>query len=324
MGPSRNNKTGSCMLVVFGAVNLDIIVSAERLPGPGETVFGGDYGLGPGGKAANQALAARRAGAAAHLVARVGDDGFADLALANLRQEGVDITAVTPCAHPTGIATICVDGQGENQIVIAGGANLALEAGDIPEELLTEETLFLLQMEARPETNWAAIARARERGCRIALNVAPVASVPSEILDTLSYLIVNEPEARAVATGEGLDADDPERLARILSQRHDMKVIITLGSAGALACDGENLWRVGPLPVRAVDTTGAGDSFTGYFLAAIDAGCGIDTALRRASIAGALACTRFGAQAAIPALAEVQARLASSEPACRRIALRDI
>ena len=307
------------MLVVFGAVNLDIIVSADRLPGPGETVFGGDYGLGPGGKAANQALAAHRAGAAVHLIARVGDDGFAGLALANLGREGVNIAAVRPCAHPTGIATICVDGSGENQIVIAGGANLALEASDIPADLLTPETIFLLQMEARPETNWAAIARAHARGCTVALNVAPVATVPPEILDKLDYLIVNEPEARAVAIGEGLDAGDPERLACTLARRHDMRVIITLGAAGALACDGETLWRVDPLPIQATDTTGAGDCFTGYFLAAIDDGCDIATALRRASIAGALTCTRFGAQAAIPACEEVLQRLAAPEPVCRRI-----
>lgn len=309
------------MLVIFGAVNLDIIVSTDHLPGPGETVFGGDYGLGPGGKAANQALAAHRAGAAVHLVARVGNDGFADLALANLRREGVNIAAVSPCAHPTGIATICVDRSGENQIVIAGGANLALEAGDIPEDLLTHETIFLLQMEARPETNWAAITHAHARGCTIALNVAPVATVPSEILGKLHYLIVNEPEARAVAIGEGLNAMDTERLACTLARRHNMCVIITLGAAGALACDGENLWQVDPLPVQAADTTGAGDCFTGYFLAAIDGGCDIATALRRASIAGALTCTRFGAQAAIPVQEEVKQRLAAPEPSCRHTPL---
>ncbi|SME89870.1 ribokinase [Tistlia consotensis] len=300
------------MIVVFGSLNLDLSVAVEHLPAPGETVRGPGYGVHPGGKGANQALAARRAGAAVALVARCGRDAFAGLALAELRGAGVGLSALAEDAAPTGCALIAVDRRGENQIVVASGANEALRAGDLPEALLGPDRLLLLQMEVPPAESRRAAERMREAGGRVLLNLAPAAPLPAETLPLLDWLVVNEGEARTLAGHLGC-RDEPAALAA----RCGCSLLVTLGADGALAVAGGRRWRVGALAVEARDTTAAGDAFVGVFAAALDAGRPLPEALRRASVAGGLACTRPGAQPSLPTAAEIEAalpRLAPAEP----------
>ncbi len=192
------------MIVVFGSLNVDLTVPVTNLPEPGETVLGPGYQMVPGGKGANQALGAARAGAKVAMVGKVGRDSFADVALTELRAGGVDITRVERDDHPTGCAFICVDSSGQNQIVLATGANATALERQVPDEWLTPETVVMMQMEVWPAQNWALVARASARGARILLNAAPAGPIPGIALAALDWLIVNETEAVAVAAGLGL------------------------------------------------------------------------------------------------------------------------
>ena len=191
------------VIVVFGSLNVDLTVPVTHLPEPGETVLGPGYQMVPGGKGANQALAAARAGGKVAMVGKVGRDGFADVALSELRAGGVDITRVERDEHPTGCALICVDSSGQNQIVLATGANATALERQVPDEWLTPQTVVLMQMEVWPAQNWALVARASARGARILLNAAPAGPIPGIALAALDWLIVNETEAVAVAAGSG-------------------------------------------------------------------------------------------------------------------------
>ncbi len=298
------------MIVVFGSINLDLFARVERLPAPGETVLAPRLETAPGGKGANQALAAKRAGAAqVRLVGRVGRDPFADPALAMLRAGGVGLDRVEPSDQPTGCALIAIDGQGRNQIVVASGANLAAAQARAPDDWLGPETTLLLQMEVPPAENWALVARARAAGARILLNLAPAAPVPADTLGALDVLVVNEFEAMAAAEGIGLPAAEPRAAARTLAHQAGVTVIVTLGEHGAAAFTGANELTVDSLPVHAVDSVGAGDAFMGALAAALDRGLGLEPALRQAAVAGALACTTAGAQPSLPTADAIAARL---------------
>lgn len=305
------------MIVVFGSINVDFAMRVARLPAAGETVLGGTYLLAPGGKGANQACAAARAGARVALAGMVGDDTWAALALSELYAAGVDITRVGRAAGGTGCASILVDAAGRNAIAVASGANLALRAGAVPDALLGPDTTLLLQMEVDPDSNWAMIRRARARGARIVLNTAPAGPVPAACLDALDVLLMNEVEAAALLGREGA----PRELAATLSARHGLVCIVTLGERGAVAAapdrpgdsiengTGTGIWEVGALAIEPVDTTGAGDCFAGALAAALDAGRELPAALRFASVAAGLSCLRPGAQPSLPPRAEIDARL---------------
>ena len=183
------------MIVVFGSINVDVLVPVPHLPAPGETVLGGDYRVAPGGKGANQALAARRAGADVFLVGAVGDDSFAAIGLDLLRRDGVDLSLVATVDRPTGCATITVDPDGENQIAVASGANLLARAAQVPDRLLGPKTVLVLQREVPSEENAALIARARVRGARIVLSLAPAGPIAPARLEDIDVLIANEGEA---------------------------------------------------------------------------------------------------------------------------------
>lgn len=297
------------MILVFGSLNMDLVLAAAAIPRPGETVIGDSYLTLPGGKGDNQAVAAARAGARVAMAGAVGQDAFGRTLTENLRAEGVATDLVKVADRPTGIAMITVDPAGENAISVAAGANRNVSADAIPDTALTTETTVLMQMEIRPEENWALIRRARDRGARTVLNVAPAAPVPAEILERLDVLVVNQHEAEAVAAQLGFDAGgDAETLARTLAGRGDLICVVTLGGDGALAVEGTRLWHVEALPTRVVDTTGAGDTFTGVLAAGLDAGLGLAESLRRASVGAALACGGEGAQAAMPRLADIDAK----------------
>lgn len=298
------------MITVFGSINIDLIVAVEALPRPGETVLGPGYRLAPGGKGANQALAAARAGAAVRMVGAVGEDDFAARALADLKDAAVDLSQVARVAEPTGAAMICVDARGENMIVVASGANRRVAAAQLGDPLLAAPGLLLLQMEVAPEASWAVVERARARGWRILLNAAPAAPIPAAVLSRLDWLVVNGGEAMTVAAAAGLAAGDPIAAARAIAAAAGIACIVTLGGDGAAAAADGALWRVGALPIVPVDTVGAGDAFVGAFAATIDGGGALPEALHRAAVAGGLACLTPGAQPSLPSAAAIAARRA--------------
>jgi ribokinase len=265
-------------IAVVGSINLDLVARAERLPRPGETLTDATFERIPGGKGANQALAAARLGARVELRGAVGDDPFADEALALLRDGGVDLAGVRRVAQPTGVAVILVGEDGENEIVVAPGANRAAEAGDS-----TGGDAVLCQLEIPVETVTAS-ARLAPFFC---LNAAPARALPDELLAGVDLLVVNCYELEAVGRFEGLTA-------------------LTLGEEGAVLLEGgEEVARAAPPPVVAVDGTAAGDAFTAALLVSLLEGRERGEALRRACAAGALAASRPGAQPSLPTAAEV-------------------
>ncbi len=298
------------MLLVFGSINLDLAFSAPSLPLAGQTVLGTGMRASPGGKGANQAHAAQRYGLATALVGAVGNDDFARPALVNLQSAGVDLSGLQRLAGATGCAAIVVDAAGQNQIVVAPGVNLALRHEAVTAQQLGRARAVLLQMETDPAQNLALLARARQHGCLTALNNAPAHALPADMLGGLNLLVVNEGELQATAQGAGLPADAPATWLSAISKLGPARVVLTLGQAGALACDHGTMLHVDALAVRALDTTGAGDTFTGVVVAALVEGRTMADALSRASTAASLACTRPGAQTAQPDRDEIEAGLA--------------
>ncbi len=305
------------MIVVFGSINIDLVVPVERLPRPGETVLGPHYTLVPGGKGANQALAAARAGGQVRMIGRVGRDGFADLALADLKAAGIDLSAVERDALPTGCALIPVDREGGNLIIVASGANRAAAERQVADALLGPETLVMLQMEVPLVENWRLVERAKRRGARVLLNCAPAADVPRTTLAALDWLVVNESEAELLARSLSLTATDARSAGHAIAKAVGTTVIVTLGGEGAVAFSGTDVWTVGTLPITPVDTTAAGDAFVGAFAAAMAGASDFPAALHRASVAGGLACTVAGAQPSLPERAAIESRLRDLAPAMK-------
>jgi ribokinase len=271
-------------IAVVGSINLDLVARCERLPRPGETVTGATFERVPGGKGANQALAAARLGAAVALFGAVGRDPFAAEALALLEAGGVDLSGVTRVDDPTGVALILVGADGENVIAVAPGANAWAVPGEVG-----EADAVLCQLEIPVETVAAAAGRARF----FCLNAAPARPLPEAVLAGVDLLVVNRYELEAVGRFDGLAA-------------------LTLGSEGAILLeDGSEVERASPPPVRAVDGTGAGDAFTACLLVSLLEGRDREEALRRACAAGALAASRPGAQPSLPTAAEVDEILAA-------------
>ncbi len=304
------------MIVVFGSINIDLVVRVDALPRPGETVLAPGYVAVPGGKGANQALAAARAGAQTHMVGCVGRDGYAEAALATMREAGVDLSAVTALDEPTACAMIAVDTQGRNQIAVPSGANRFATADQLDDALLGPGATLLLQLEVDDAETAAVAARAQSRGARVVLNAAPAAPLPAGLADTLDVLVVNEIEAPMLADSAGIAPDDPIDAARRLAQSWDVATIVTLGGDGARAFDRGAAWRIGALAIEPLDTTAAGDAFVGVLGAALDRGAVLPAALHAASIAGALACETVGAQPSLPdaaAITAARARLAPVE-----------
>ncbi len=278
------------MILVFGSINVDLLVPVSVLPLPGETVLGGDYALLPGGKGANQALAACRAGASVMMAGAVGNDPFAALALETLRRDGVDLDLVRRVERPTGCAAIMIDSRGENLIAVAPGANREAVASGVPDAVLGPATILICQMEVPAAQNWALIARARAAGARTVLNLAPAAPIDPALFGEIDVLVANAGEAATLGA-------DPAALARRLRQA----LIVTGGGAGStafLAAGGQI--DTPALAIEPIDTTGAGDTFVGVLAAGLDRQLALPAALRQASAAAGLACLARGAQSAMP------------------------
>lgn len=297
------------MIVVFGSINVDLVFRVDALPRAGETVLSESYGIFPGGKGANTAVAAARAGAATEMIGRVGEDRFAEDALHGLRSAGVGLGAVSVSRRPTGCAAIWVDRDGENAIAVASGANRDVAADQVAASLLDHRTLLCLQMEVPAEENWSLMEHARRAGARVLLNLAPAQPVPDTALANVDVLVVNRSEAETLADGLRLRTAAPEDVATALARSFGLTCVVTLGGDGAVAHGPDGGWRVAALPVDVVDATGAGDAFCGGLAAALDRGLDMKTALRHASVGAGIACTVPGAQPGLPSLEVVQARL---------------
>ncbi len=294
-------------VLVFGSVNADLVFRLPALPAPGETVLGPGVAFLPGGKGANQAVAAARDGAAVAFAGAVGRDALAGVATAALRASGVDLSRLAVVDAPTGCAAIGVDPAGANLILVGSGANLAARAAQVEDAALTPATTLLLQGEVPAEETTALVLRARARGARVLLNLAPAGPMAEAALRALDLLILNAGEAARLAADLGLPAAE----AAALAARLGVRVAVTRGAAGAEAArpDGAVLRvpAMGAGPV--LDTTGAGDTWCGVLAAALDRGLPIEAAMRRAAAAAAIACTRPGAAAACPLAAETDALL---------------
>lgn len=297
------------MITVFGSTNLDQIGTVSRLPQPGETVAGGTFSMAAGGKGANQALAARRAGAQVRHVSGVGRDTFADLALALLKADGVDLSAMKVVDGATGIAMIFVDSHGENVIAILPGANGAMTAEDADAALRgVGGGVMLVQQEIPQAATERALELGRSQGMTTILNTAPFLDSTAALADKADILIANETEFGLLT---GRDIDELDAAMAAWAAQHRQTIIVTLGGDGARAVTAEGrAISVPALPVKPVDTVGAGDTFCGYLAAGLDSGLDLEAAMKRAAIAASLACLKPGAQPAIPTAAEVAAVVA--------------
>lgn len=297
------------MIHVVGSINLDLIATLPRLPGPGETLTGETFSTAPGGKGANQALAARRAGARVAMTGAVGRDPFAAQALALLTSGGVDLAGVRVTEAPTGTALILVGGDGENMIAVIPGANGLVARGVVEDLQIAMRDVLLLQQEIPAETVEAALAKARNAGALSILNIAPARPREARLARLADIVVANETEFDLYAAPLGLAGTDREEKMADFARRSGRTMIVTLGGDGVVAATPEGMVRAPALPVKPVDTVGAGDTFCGYLAAGLAEGLKLEPALRLAAAAGSLACLKPGAQPAIPPRAEVDAAL---------------
>jgi ribokinase len=297
-------------IVVVGSSNIDMVVPVPHIPEPGETVLGGSFQMVPGGKGANQAVAAARLGARVTLVARLGQDLFAEASLKNFGDAGIDTTYVERDAEAaSGVALIFVGPRGENSIAVAPGANARLSPADVERagEAIAGADLLLVQLEVPLPTVERAIALAKGHGKRVLLNPAPARAVPDELLAQVDLLTPNETEARVLLGPEAPGGEEPAAAASALRRRGARAVIVTLGEQGALLVDGSSLLPIRPRSVTAVDTTAAGDCFSAALAVAWAEGRSLPEAAGWAAAAAALSVTRPGAQTSLPTRAEVDA-----------------
>ena len=310
-------------IVVVGSLNADLTIYTERLPNPGETLQGEGFTVNPGGKSANQAAAAGRLGATVSLIGAVGGDSNGDMLLASAAAAGVDVSRVRRAGDvETGVAVVTVDSRGENSIVISAGANGTVAPADIAaaRDVFDGAAAVCLCLEVSLETVEAAARAGHDAGATVLLNLSPYAPVPEGLAEAADVLLVNAHEASQFLGGAdipGPEADAAEwESVRLKFAEHRLdRAVVTLGAHGSVvldspAAEGSRVTRIAPTKVDAVDTTGAGDAFTGALAARLAAGETLAQAAAFASVAAALATTQKGTQAAYPSLADVRARLA--------------
>ena len=295
-------------IAVIGSLNMDLVVRTPRLPRPGETIIGREFITAPGGKGANQAVAAAKLGASVSMVGRVGADDFGRALRGNLRAVGADDTHVfVEESAATGIAIIEVEDSSQNTIVVAPGANGHVTPVDVDaaRSAITSAHGLIVQLEIPLDAVLHALRLARRASILTVLNPAPAQPLSSELLGLADVLIPNEIEASLLTGLEVRDFESAERAARQLHERGARVVVITLGEQGSVAWDGNVVKGVSPFAVKAIDTTAAGDAFVAALTVARADGHDLDAALREASAAGALAATILGAQPSMPTRAEL-------------------
>ncbi|GAA1541663.1 ribokinase [Microbacterium ginsengiterrae] len=305
---------GRTGVVIVGSVTADVTTFSQRLPARGETILGDQFTLFLGGKGANQAVAAGRAGAKTSFVGCVGDDLFRDLVVDGLTDAGVDLTHLRTVPGPTGIAHIRVDASAQNDIVMVPLANAALstEQIDAALDVLAPTTSVLLTQLETPSALTAHItARGQEHGMTVILDPAPAAPLPDEVWQNIDIVTPNETEASILSGIEVTDAVTAEQAGRWFLDRGARAAVITLAAQGSCVVTADGAIVVPPLPVDAVDTTAAGDAYAGYLGVALANGASLTDAVRLATAAGALTVTKHGASPSLPVRSDVDAFLAS-------------
>lgn len=301
-------------ITIVGSFVTDLMSRSPRLPCPGETVMGGPFSMGPGGKGANQAVAAARLGAKVNILVSLGTDEFGDLAFANLAQEGISLEYIKRAnGVPTGTALIIVDSaDGENMIVVSPGSNDELSVADVEaaREAILASDYILMQLEIPLETVKHAACLAHENGVKVILNPAPGRELPNDLLAMVDVFTPNETEASIISGVEVVDMASAETAAKVLLDRGCRAVIITLGAMGVLIADGSGTRHIPSFSVNAIDTTGAGDAFNGALAVALGEGMSLDEACRFANAAAAISVTRIGTSVAMARRQEVNEFLA--------------
>jgi ribokinase len=300
-------------IIVLGSYNIGLTIIGKRMPQPGETVLGRHFDAGPGGKGSNQAIAIRRLGGNVTLVARVGNDTFGRDALKLFRTERLPTRYITVDGQqPTGAALIFVDGQGQNAISVALGANLALDTTDVDraEQLFEPGAILLMQLESPITVMHEAARRARKAGMTVILNPAPAQALKPAFLRLCDYLTPNETEASELSGIPVTDLKSAEQAARKLLASGPRRVLVTLGKKGALLVSADWVLHTPAPKVRALDSTGAGDAFNGGFAYALAAGMTEQDAVRLATRVGSFCVTRLGVIPGLPTQAELSASAA--------------
>jgi len=292
-----------------------MMMPVGHFPKPGETVLcSTDYLSSPGGKGANQAVAAARAGGKVAMVGTVGDDAFGRRCVNNLKYQNVLSSGIALSDRPTGCATIALDTNGENFVITAPCANLDTTSDQVPDELFTPANIILTQLEVTQQETLSVLERAHARGATTILNPSPAADIPGESLKNIDYLIANEIEALQLAQSLGVTGTDPRHIAKSIAQMGELACIITLEDKGSVAAKGDVVYAVPALQVEAVDTTGAGDAFCGIFASCLQAGHDWLKALHHASVGASLSCLGLGAQDGMPLLEEIEKNLGKILP----------
>lgn len=296
-------------VVVVGSYNTDMTIKAARIPRPGETILGGRFAIGAGGKGANQAVAAARAGARVWLVARIGNDAFGEEALRRIQHEYINTDYLRRDSEAaTGVACIVVDDAGENSIVVASGANANLQPNDLSaaEEIIAQADVMLLQLESPLPTVMAAVRLAAKHGVTVVLNPAPAQTLPANLLEHVTIISPNEVEAEMLT---GVKIDGEKSLVAAAQRLHAQgppTVLITRGPKGVFISSAGETHLLPAFQVTAIDTTGAGDVFNGCLAAFLTKARSLTAAATMASAAAAISVTRLGAQASAPRLAEIE------------------
>lgn len=295
-------------IVVIGSCNTDMVINLERLPMPGETLIGGKFFMNPGGKGANQAVAAARLGGKVDFVAKVGNDPFGNKAKEQYKAEGIDVRHIlTDEEQPSGVALIMVDAHGENCIAVASGANAQLLPADIDraKEVIHEADIILMQLETPMKTVEYVARMGKEAGKKVILNPAPAHALSDGLMKSLHMLIANETEAEFISGTQITNMDSVARAADIITSKGVENVVITLGSKGAFIKEKGNYHQVPAQKVKAVDATAAGDTFCGAVCVALAEGRRITEAVEFANRCAAVTVTRMGAQSSIPHRREI-------------------
>jgi ribokinase len=295
-------------ILVVGSSNTDMVIKTRKFPSPGETILGGRFLMNPGGKGANQAVAAKRLGGMVSFVGKTGDDIFGKQAMQLLEDEGILVDFVaTDHENPSGVAMITVDAKGENSIVVAPGSNGTLSPADFDQALadLEDSEIVLLQLEI-PVTTVTYIAEvASKKGKKVILNPAPADRLPEELFKNIFAITPNETEAELLTGIRAVNAETAEKAARVLKQKGVKVVIITMGAAGAFVLSNEFTGMVKAPPVEAADTTAAGDTFNGALVVALSEKQPLQKAVEFACQAASVSVTRIGAQTSIPFRKEI-------------------
>lgn len=299
------------MICILGSINMDLVARTERIPSPGETVVGQSFATTPGGKGANQALAARLAGSAVRMVGAVGDDVFAAAALAELSAASVDLSGVQTQAAATGTAIILVEVSGQNMITVVPGANALVtrEMARSTVAAMTSGDILVLQMEVPADTVETALRSSAAKGIVTMLNIAPFTAETTRLAPLANIVVANESEFELLTGLKIRSAAERVSGLRTLHARSGQTIVVTLGPDGVIALHQNEILSADGLTIEPLDTVGAGDTFCGYLAASLDQGDSFPQALRRAAVAGSRACLKHGAQTSMPSATSVDASL---------------